>query len=590
MKKEDENMKKSKNILIKLLVALMLVGLVSCSNDNDSVPFAEISQKNKNYRDIVIKLNNDAPEGAKSVKVKATLDYNNKTVYKVEETLDTNDEAVFEVPYFGEWNVEAKLLNEKGKTIARQKDVVGITASEYNVAPLIASIPVLIFSLKYFSDIPTKTENGDPIPTFVALARDNQYDWDNLPENMYDIPYLTDKNKGQTDFSVLNVQMPMIRDYVRKLYELDNTSKFNVYVNDQHLAKTLPQMIYANQIPEENYKITFISDGSSSYAAFKYNYDREDAAKRHQELIDEFINKREEWREGKEISADEQEYARYYVYAALDVEKDSEWWVIRKSAGDTFKIQDEEFLKTVIDDPRVSNNYINGLLAKVEENGKTEELKALYKFEDEAYKKAEELNKKPLMILGTSYGVEANNPVDEYIKITMALYGDEYLYIYKGHPGNIPTEERVGELEELNTEIVDASIAAELFMFYHPETILAGYPSTTFVSAEDSSECKSLYLLNKYRAYNTTEQSYESVKAYAELFDSFISELPDNKDELIDEFGVDKRIYDVLPNPDHHYYLIEYNPIDETRVSLWDANTQELTHYILENEIYKITD
>ena len=72
-------------------------------------------------------------------------------------------------------------------------------------------------------------------------------------------------------------------------------------------------------------------------------------------------------------------------------------------------------------------------------------------------------------------------------------------------------------LEDLNVEIVDASIAAELFLFYQPETLLAGYSSTTFVSAEED-KCLALYTLTKNQAY-----ADNVVKEYVDMIDIFIS-------------------------------------------------------------------
>ena len=569
----------------KVVLFMLILCLTSCSIINNNQKVVDIVQKKKNYLEVNVKAINELPNGAEKILITGNMLYKKEVAATFEKELPVSNDVSFEVPYFGKWEITTKILNDKDKVIAKQKDTVGVTASEYNIAPLIATVPVLIFSLKYFYEIPTKTENNDPIPTIVTLARDDQYDYNNLPENMYINPLLNEKDKTPYDFAVLNVQMPKIAYYVKELYELDNTSRFTFYVNDYHIGKVLPQMIYENNLPENSYSLRLITDGTSSYKVFKNLYDTDNAFAVHEKMIEEYkafkdsiINK------GYKLSIDEQEYFQNFEYAILDVEKDVEWWVIRKSGGDTFKIKDEKFLQKLLDDTRVSNNYINGLLSKVEEVGASKQLKDLYKFEDDVYVKAEEQNKKPLMILGTSAKTEAETPIDEYIKITQAIYGDDYLYIYKGHPGNIPSEERIKELEQMNTELVDASIAAELFLFYHPETLLAGYPSTTFLSAQ-ADKCLATYVLTKNRAYYTKNEPYEGVKDYADMIDVFISDL-NAENNLPPSERIDQNIYNILPNKDHHYYLLEFNNNEEHSIGLWDIDLQELSYYKLENNEY----
>ena len=57
-----------------------------------------------------------------------------------------------------------------------------------------------------------------------------------------------------------------------------------------------------------------------------------------------------------------------------------------------------------------------------------------------------------------------------------ATYGDRYLYYYKGHPAT-PTElstAKQDELKRLEMTDVDASIAAELILFFNPGIDVAG--------------------------------------------------------------------------------------------------------------------
>lgn len=575
-------MTRVRKIIAICLTILLSSQLIGCSSN---IEFAQIRQANKNYLDISIDLNEKVPEKANTLKVEANMYYKKQLRQTVTKTLSLDDKLSFEVPYFGKWDVKLELLDENNKTLAKQKQEVAVTASEYNIAPLIATMPVLIFSLKYFYEIPTVTDNNNPIPTIVTLARDNQYDYDKLPENMYVNPYLTKNDKSDRDFDVLNAQRPMIAQYVKDLYELDNISKFNFYINDLHMAKIMPEMVFQNGIPEQSYTLTLITDGTRSYYSFRETYgNTKNASELHEKLVEEYKKEKEEIKNGKVLNDAQRDDFGKYIYACLDEEPQAKWWVIRKSGGDTFKIEDEDFLKKVIEDDRVSNNYINNLLAKVEENNKTAQLKSLYKFEDDVYVKANQENKTPLMILGTSIGVEKDNPIDEYIQITQAIYGEDYLYIYKGHPGNIPSEERVKEMNDRNIEVVDASIAAELFLFYHPETKLIGYPSSTFLSANEDN-CFGLYLLNKNRALTTNEDLYQAVKDYASMMDVYISDL-DLQEKLDNNLKIDQKIYDAVPKDDHHYYLIEFVDNQQYDIAIWDQNQQSLKYYKLQDNTY----
>ena len=69
--------------------------------------------------------------------------------------------------------------------------------------------------------------------------------------------------------------------------------------------------------------------------------------------------------------------------------------------------------------------------------------------------------------------------------MTEVIYGDDYLYYYKGHP-NTPTgmyPQKQEQLDRLGITDVDSSVAAELILFFNPEIGLSGYGSSTYNSA-----------------------------------------------------------------------------------------------------------
>ena len=87
------------------------------------------------------------------------------------------------------------------------------------------------------------------------------------------------------------------------------------------------------------------------------------------------------------------------------------------------------------------------------------------------------------MLLGTYVSYEQN--FDDYANLTEVIYGDDYLYYYKGHP-NTPTgmyPQKQEQLDRLGITDVDSSVAAELILFFNPEVGLSGYGSSTYNSA-----------------------------------------------------------------------------------------------------------
>ena len=79
--------------------------------------------------------------------------------------------------------ITVKLEIKKGSYKTSQKCVVKLSATEYNIAPITATMPVTIFSLS----LPEITDNGR-IPTFVWFKRSGAWNWTCLPDNVYPMP------------------------------------------------------------------------------------------------------------------------------------------------------------------------------------------------------------------------------------------------------------------------------------------------------------------------------------------------------------------------------------------------------------------
>jgi hypothetical protein len=547
------------------------------------------AQEKINYRTIVISIPEldalKADNRADAVTVTAKMYWEKEerqsasVTKQLSELSDAAKTLTLEVPAFGKWMVSAAYTQGEDTVQTTEEQAVGVVAERYNIAPITSTTPVLIYSMKMLYDKGlNQTESGDPVPSILCLNRPDQYDWEKLPENVYANPLLTKSQNGKAYGANKwqSIKIARMKDYVNELYALNPSSKFVFIVNDWMCRITLPQLVYLSDLPEDSYSLILVTDGSATYNLFRTVYgNTENAQAKHDMLVASFKKFRDEVRKdpnyGYDLEAPKNGYSnvpcedgqvrilRELAYAIVDVE-DAQWWVVRKSK-DTFEIEDEDFMKKVIADTRISNNYLNGLLSNVQAAGKEDIFRALYKFDDTAFQATRAKKKKIMMILGTAKAVENENPVDQFVNFTQAYYGDQFEYYYKGHPGWIieGDKERLAHMAELNLQTLDSSIAAELFGFYNPDIYLSGYTSTTFQSIGSAETNGGLYNITKDAAYNTSKLEY------AEKMDFFMTDMETTPPS--------EEILALRPNPAHQNYLVEFNKTPEdTDIAIWDAD------------------
>lgn len=153
------------------------------------------------------------------------------------------------------------------------------------------------------------------------------------------------------------------------------------------------------------------------------------------------------------------------------------------------------------------------------------------------FKVAGDAGKDVMLILGTRTSGEAL--FSDYVNFMKSYYGDSYAYYYKGHP-TTPTgldPEKQNLLESLGLTDVESSIAAELVLFFYPDIYLSGYPSSTFISVQNTDMACTLFNITKSSANIS----------YASFMDIFISPRGSN-------------------------YLVEYN--DDSPDDLWNPDTK----------------
>ncbi|MBQ9045395.1 MAG: hypothetical protein IJ112_05560 [Oscillospiraceae bacterium] len=265
-----------------LLVLCMVLTLLPAAALAAGAPNVSYAQKTANERTVTVTIAdlNAAKALSDTVKITATMSNGGKVTETAtfEKTLsETGASFDIELPYFGKWDMTAAFGD------AAATGTAALTASEYNIILGGATTDVLVESLHFFIGNPM----NNSVPTIVSLARFKQYNWDQLPENMYRDPLLT-AEENNSEASWAGVKVPAMAAYVKQLHELNSASKFNFYISDFQL-NDLPKVIYNNKLPAENYTLTLVTDGSATYSCFKHTYDNvDDAQAVHDQRVAEF--------------------------------------------------------------------------------------------------------------------------------------------------------------------------------------------------------------------------------------------------------------------------------------------------------------
>lgn len=523
-----------------------------------------------------------------TVKITAKMVYNKKTVQsfskEVKLTKIGKDKSFdMKMPTYGKYYFTASFLKGKNVVNTSSQTIVGVTAEEYNFAILNATFPVVQFTLSLWD---MKGDAETPVPTFVSLSRNDAYDWDRLPENVYDLPYINNGNRTSVGFTN---KMKMTAYFIGELYELNPNSKFNLYTVDYTITAML-YCIIENNLPTDQYSVRVLSDGTASYTYFNERFNVKDPKSVYNAMAKEWKTVRAEYAKGNEVDLTTLKYGtsadtsslKYYTYVIINEEKkkgvDIEWWLARTNG--TLLSQDAEFLaeacKTVDQGGVVRLTAFNAMLNTLAQKGEKveEEFKNLYHFSETMFEDAEKNGKKVMMLLGTRVTGEAD--FEDYARFCMLYYGDAYEYYYKGHPAT-PTDmypEKQSQLDALGIHDVESSIAAELILYFYPNISMSGYDSTTFISASEDMAC---CLFNKTLkdAYNITNGC-----DYKNTIDFCISKLTDYAKYNLKEIKKDNR-----------NYLIEFNKVvgkSQYDIGVWDATDSCIFYYKLKNGSYAL--
>ena len=389
---------------------------------------------------------------------------------------------------------------------------INVYTNEYNVAMLTATYPTTIFTLK----APTITDNGK-IPTYVLLERYAAYNWDNLQWNIRAIPNVAREDATSASNSrFFGNAHDWMKSYIADLYYGNPNAHFNFFFTDLSVDYFYYTVV-AQAIPTSAYKLVLLSDGTASASILNrvYGVDSDgNPSGWHQRLLASLTKVAsyiyENGWDRDYIAANLLDpngpaasytgvpafFFANHAYATLCLFSDNcEWWLNRLRAGENLSAInaiDPEFVSTILSTKGLTQNiYANSLLAGLSAEDQAK-FKTIFHFDSDSFDASREAGKKIMVILGTSWAGEKDNLYD-YIKATIAYFGDEYDYYYKPHPG-WPTStcpERNVVFDQLKAdgykvEEMDGAIAAEIIMYFNTDIYLSGYSSTTYASLDES--------------------------------------------------------------------------------------------------------
>lgn len=528
---------------------------------------------------------------ADTVTVTATMNYGDVITREVsaEKSIASlsGDDSTFEIDFkdYGKFTVSIEF--SKGGTVVRtDTQTFGVVADEYNIAPVSASLPATFFSLALFESGNGSTPegdirhdaNGNIIPTILMMERPGSYDWEHLPEGVYPLPYLTveEATTQPSDFGAASDKFrknaPAVQAYVADLYEMNPNSTFHLYLVDFYLG-LIQTCLYANGIPESNYTITVMSDGSFSYRQFGAQYDGMSLAENENKetaLEGEWKTEKAYAYANGKVQDGVELWSNAALYAVLQCETNIEWWGARPALM-TSPNDNNAFGALAAANSKVVRVRIDKKLKLLTEDEQAE-FKALFNCNDSYFSEAEESGKKVMLFLGTTVGSEAGSFPD-YARFVQTLYGDEdYAYYYKGHPGSstdmYPSKQ--AELEELGITDVDSSVPAELIIFFNPGIYLAGYTSSTYASVDNGKNV----LFRESKAAAQTDANNVKDMQY------FVTPITDSSEQALKD----------LKTAGKGSYLVEVSDAilasADYDIALWNPDTLTINYYKKTGDAY----
>jgi len=494
------------------------------------------------------------------------------TLTKRLSTIDAGGSFTWDLKDYGKWTITGEFRKGKTKVKSLATVKLGVSASEYIVAPITATMPVTMLTTSLWGAGSVRGADHS-IPVIVQMTRAGQWDWNKLPEGVHSLPYLSKKDgTARIGSTYLRGHLTEMKDYIKDLVSMNPDSVIHLYVNDVE-TRMVQTLIYANKIPAANYTFTLLSDGGFSYQRFATTYTTADPAATHTKLVDEWNTaKAYAYSTGKVSPTMTTDAARNYVWAAVKSEPTAKWWLTRPSLLIPATANGlTAFATAASTDSQVVSVAINTKLNAIQAAGSEAlaEFQSLYKFSNAYFATSAASGKKVMMFLGTRLTGELS--FADYAAFTMKYYGTAYDYYYKGHPAT-PTQfypDKIAQLKSLKIEDVDSSVPAELILFFNPTIYMSGYPSTTYISVSDPDMAKGLFGLTKAQGLGSTSPSYSIMKWFMAPKSSYSGAIAALPGDFVVEFS-DAVVADK-----------GYN------IAMWDSAKKSITYYKLVDGAYQ---
>ena len=493
------------SIFILVLIIIGIILIINFRRETEQINFEyEIIQSELGSQNILVKWNFNSSVNI-SINVKGV---ENEIIRTYNIYNSTIGEKLIKV-YYGMPKLYIKVQNYLfEKQIEKQ---FKIPAKEILFAAFPATLDSLLFSLNIFNI----TKNFS-CPIYVFLSRYRMWNWTNLPENVFLFDILDENNYQKFNYYKI---LDKLKIWINQIYQLNNSTLFNLFINDYH-TYVIPICLFANNIPPENYKIYMLSDGTGSYLAFnKIFNDKDTYIQNYNNMKNKYYVFREYIRNRKSYDKDSR-YSkninyrdlRSYAYIILKEENNTFWWLTKIEGA--FAPNNSEVLQELLNNSNIEEKNINSLFKSLDKEQK-EIIKDLFDLNSNFFEEAYKQNKSVMLIIGTHANVEKN--LYDYCLTTQLFYKDNYIYYYKAHPST-PIEDdqkKINNLKNISVLFVDSNIPFEMILYFNPNISCSGYYSSSFLEV-GKQNLKSLF------------GQYKQEGEYYDKFDYFCQYIKNN--------------------------------------------------------------
>lgn len=413
-----------------------------------------------------------------------TNEYGKYQFQEKEYKIEDNREIEVNFNNYGSWTLD--ILYYKGKRlVAKEERTIDVKAPEYNISYLSATLPVEIFLINMWDITSAKR------PTIVGLER-LLLDYNALPANVFPFPLATEEEMNTANTGFFSYAQRLI-SYIGNLYKMNPEAKFHLYLCDHHAYFSLA-FLYANRIPEKNFIVHMLSDGTGSYEAFNYIFGNKGAEQTYNAMkVAWSLSKQEAVRTGVQrwrkesfvrcgnpsVSHTQEsdslmiELSNRLAYAYVMTRENTNFeWILHNP--DLLDVGDRTHFPLVESIKKI--DFVAGIKSLEQHK---EELIRIVGLDYSVFKKSLETGKKICLACGPYL---SSDDEIKYLNTIINYFGNSFDYYFKEHPRAQASSEREKEFDDLGIVSIDSKIPTELYMMINPDIYLAGYLSSTFLS------------------------------------------------------------------------------------------------------------